>query len=203
MRGEASPLSACMTQSHGDDTTVMDVTLDPDTAHPQLILSEDMKQVRCGDIWQHLPYNPERFDISVCVLGKEGFSSGRFYHEVQVKEKTGWSLGVARESINRKGTIYLNPEDGYWTVMLRNGDYWAGAVPPVPLYLREKPQKVGVFVDYEEGQVSFYNVEARSHIYSFTGCTFTEKLYPFFSPGNNYTGRNSSPLVISPVDATD
>ncbi|XP_029576762.1 E3 ubiquitin-protein ligase TRIM39 isoform X3 [Salmo trutta] len=181
----------------------VDVTLDPDTAHPQLILSEDRKQVRCGDIWQHLPYNPERFDISVCVLGKEGFSSGRFYHEVQVKEKTGWSLGVARESINRKGTIYLNPEDGYWTVMLRNGDYWAGAVPPVSLYLREKPQKVGVFVDYDEGQVSFYNVEARSHIYSFTGCTFTEKLYPFFSPGNNYTGRNSSPLVISPVDVTD
>eukprot|EP00063_Salmo_salar_P008108 XP_013982943.1 PREDICTED: E3 ubiquitin-protein ligase TRIM21-like isoform X2 [Salmo salar] len=180
----------------------VDVTLDPDTAHPQLILSEDRKQVIFGDVWQDLPDNPERFDISVCVMGKEGFSSGRFYYEVQVKGKTGWSLGVATKSINMKGTIYLNPEDGYWTVMLRNGQYWAGAVPTVPIFLREELQKVGVFVDYKEGKVSFYNVEARSHIYSFTGYTFTEKLYPFFSPGNNYTGRNSSPLVITPVDVT-
>ncbi|XP_031668435.1 E3 ubiquitin-protein ligase TRIM39 isoform X2 [Oncorhynchus kisutch] len=181
----------------------VDVTLDPDTAHPKLILSEDRKQVRCGDAWQDLPDNPERFDISVCVVGKESFSSGRFYYEVQVKGKTGWCLGVAKKSINLKGTIYLNPEDGYWTVMLRNGQYWAGAVPTVPIFLREEVQKVGVFVDYEEGRVSFYNVEARSHIHSFTGCTFTEKLYPFFSPGNNYTGQNTTPLVITPVDVTD
>ncbi|XP_055777813.1 E3 ubiquitin-protein ligase TRIM39-like isoform X1 [Salvelinus fontinalis] len=181
----------------------VDVTLDPDTAHLQLILSEDRKQVIFGDVWQDLPDNPERFDISVCVLGKEGFSSGRFYYEVQVKGKTGWSLGVATKSINMKETIYLNPEDGYWTVMLRNGQYWAGAVPTVPIFLREELQKVGVFVDYKEGQVSFYNVEARSHIHSYTGYTFTEKLYPFFSPGNNYSGKNSTPLVITPVDVTD
>jgi tripartite motif-containing protein 39 len=183
--------------------STVDVTLDPDTAHPKLILSEDRKQVRCGDVWQDLPDNPERFDISVCVVGKESFSSGRFYYEVQVKGKTGWCLGVATKSINLKGTIYLNPEDGYWTVMLRNGQYWAGAVPTVPIFLREGVQKVGVFVDYEEGRVSFYNVEARSYIHSFTGCTFTENLYPFFSPGNNYTGQNTTPLVITPVDVTD
>nr|XP_023996792.1 E3 ubiquitin-protein ligase TRIM39-like [Salvelinus alpinus] len=183
--------------------STVDVTLDPDTAHHYLTLSEDRKQVIFGDVWQDLPDNPERFDISVCVVGKVGFSSGRFYYEVQVKGKTGWSLGVATKSINMKGTIYLNPEDGYCTVMLRNGQYWAGAVPTVPIFLREEHQKVGVFVDYKEGQVSFYNVEARSHIHSYTGYTFTEKLYPFFSPGNNYSGKNSTPLVITPVDVTD
>ncbi|XP_029623864.1 E3 ubiquitin-protein ligase TRIM39 isoform X3 [Salmo trutta] len=181
----------------------VDVTLDPDTAHPKLILSEDGRQVRCGDTKQDLPDNPERFDTVPCILGKEGFSSGRFYYEVQVKEKTGWILGVVRESINRKGEITVSPENGNWTVLLREEGYRAITDPPVPLSLREKPQKVGVFVHYDEGLVSFYNVEARSHIYSFTGCTFTEKLYPFFSPGNNYTGKNSSPLVIIPVDVTD
>nr|XP_014031056.1 unnamed protein product [Salmo salar] len=178
----------------------VDVTLDPDTAHPKLILSEDRKQVRCGDIKQDLPDNPERFNTVHYVLGKEGFYSGRFYYEVQVKGKTGWTLGVVIESINGKKKIDLRPENGCWTVCLMDGKYKAFTGPSVFLCLREKPQKVGVFVDYEEGQVSFYNVEARSHIFSFTGCTFTEKLYPLF-----YCGAidNSAPLVITPIGVTD
>ncbi len=179
----------------------MDVTLDPDTAHPDLILSDDGKQVRDGDITQKLPDTPERFDTGLCVLGKDGFSSGRCYFEVQVKGKTGWALGVARESINRKGEITLSPSDGYWTVGLENGDvYKACADPPVSLSLRVKPQRVGVFVDYEEGLVSFYDVESSSHIYSFTAQSFTEKLFPYFSPCPNDGGKNSSPLIITPVN---
>ncbi|XP_052465075.1 E3 ubiquitin-protein ligase TRIM39 isoform X14 [Carassius gibelio] len=178
----------------------VDVTLDPDTAQPNLILSDDGKQVRDGDITQKLPDKPERFDTCVNVLGKEGFSSGRFYFEVQVKGKTNWDLGVARESINRKGQITLRPSDGYWIVWLRNGDeYKACDDPRVSLSLRVKPQRVGVFVDYEEGLVSFYDVESSSHIYSFTAQSFTEKLYPFFGPSLNYGGKNSSPLIITPV----
>ncbi|XP_045064805.1 E3 ubiquitin-protein ligase TRIM39-like [Coregonus clupeaformis] len=182
----------------------VDVTLDPDTAHPYLILSEDGKQVRYGDTLTNRPNTPKRFDIIVNVLGKEGFSSGRLYYEVTVKGKTDWDLGVARESINRKGTITLSPKNGYWTVWLRNeNEYRALSSPSVPLSLIEKPQKVGVFVDYEEGQVSFYDVEARSHIYSFTGCTFTEKLYPYFCPYLNEGGKNSAPLIITPVNQTE
>uniref|UniRef100_A0A8C1UA44 E3 ubiquitin-protein ligase TRIM39-like n=1 Tax=Cyprinus carpio TaxID=7962 RepID=A0A8C1UA44_CYPCA len=181
-------------------TLTVDVTLDPDTAHPNLILSDDGTQVRDGGIRQKLPDTPERFDRCVYVLGKEGFSSGRFYFEVQVKGKTEWDLGVARESINRKGLITLRPSDGYWTVILRNGDeYKAGEDPSVSLSLRVKPQRVGVFVDYEEGLVSFYDVESSSHIYSFTAQSFTEKLYPLFSPCPNDGGKNSSPLIITPV----
>ncbi|KAL0166852.1 hypothetical protein M9458_038696, partial [Cirrhinus mrigala] len=115
-----------------------------------------------------------------------GFFSGKFYFEVQVKEKTDWTLGVARESTDRKGKITLRPEDGYWTVVLRNGnEYWACADPPVSLPLGVNPQRVGVFVDYEEGLVSFYDVESSSHIYSYTDQPFTGKVYPYFSPGSN------------------
>ncbi|XP_073715671.1 E3 ubiquitin-protein ligase TRIM39-like isoform X2 [Misgurnus anguillicaudatus] len=178
----------------------VDVTLDPDTAHPKLILSEDRKQVRHGDIKHELPDNPERFDEYVYVLGKTGFTSGRFYFEVQVKDKTDWDLGVARVSINRKGDITMTPRDGFWTVVLRNeNEYWACDDPAVSLSLKVKPQKVGVFVDYEEGLVCFYDVESRSHIYSFTAQTFTEKLFPLFSPCLNDEGKNSAPLIISPV----
>ncbi|XP_078138139.1 E3 ubiquitin-protein ligase TRIM21-like isoform X4 [Centroberyx gerrardi] len=181
----------------------VDVTLDTDTAHPSLILSDDGKQVNHGDVEKNLPDNPERFSSCCCVLGKQSFSSGRFYYEVQVKGKTKWDLGVARGSINRKGHITLNPEDGYWTIWLRNGNEYKASDPPVLLSLKSKPQKVGVFVDYEEGLVSFYDVDAAALIYSFTGCTFTEKLYPYFSPCLNDGGKNSAPLIISPVNHTD
>ncbi|XP_037402858.1 E3 ubiquitin-protein ligase TRIM39-like [Pygocentrus nattereri] len=179
---------------------VVDVTLDSDTAHPKLILSDDGKQVTHGDIEQKLPDNPKRFDRCQCVLGKEGFSSGQFYYAVQVREKTAWTLGVALESINRKGKIKLKPQNGIWAVALRNeNEYKARADPSVLLCLRKKLQKVGVFVDYEEGLVSFYDIESRSHIYSFTGQTFTEKLYPYFNPCINDGGKNSAPLIVSPV----
>ncbi|XP_062849504.1 zinc-binding protein A33-like [Trichomycterus rosablanca] len=178
----------------------VDVILDPDTANPELILSDDGKQVTCGDKRQNLSDNPERFDYCVCVLGKEGFSSGRFYYEVQVKGKTKWDLGVTRESSNRKGGIKLRPENGCWSVWLRNKtEYEALDFPSVPLLLKQAPQKVGVFVDYEEGLVSFYDVENESHIYSFTGQSFTEKLYPYISPCVNDGGENSAPLIICPV----
>ncbi|XP_049429424.1 E3 ubiquitin-protein ligase TRIM21-like isoform X1 [Epinephelus fuscoguttatus] len=181
--------------------SAVDVTLDPDTANPWLILSDDGKQVQTGDVEKNLPNNPERFDTCVYVLAKQSFSSGRFYYEVQVKGKTKWDLGVARESINRKGQITLSPQDGYWTIWLRNeNEYKALAGPSVSLSLKSRPEKVGVFVDYEEGLVSFYDVDAAALIYSFTGCSFTEKLYPYFSPCVNDGGKNSAPLIISPVN---
>ncbi|KAL0157558.1 hypothetical protein M9458_045634, partial [Cirrhinus mrigala] len=178
-----------------------DVTLDPDTANPCLILSDDGKQVSYGDIKQDVPENPKRFDDDLFVLAKEGFSSGRFYYEVQVKGKTEWDLGVVRESVNRKEETDPSPKNGYWTVVLRNeNQYDACDNPPVYLSLKVKPEIVGVFVDYEEGLVYFFDVGHRSRIYSFTGQTFTEKLYPFFSPSLNEEGKNSNPLIITPVN---
>ncbi|XP_068582898.1 E3 ubiquitin-protein ligase TRIM39-like [Cebidichthys violaceus] len=181
----------------------VDVTLDPDTAHLKLILSDDGKQVKHGDVKKNLPNNPERFSDCIFVLGKKSFSSGRFYFEVEVKGKTEWNLGVARESIKREGDITLSPQNGYWTVCLRNGnEYIAPAGPSVPLSLKSEPQKVGVFVDHEEGLVSFYDVDAAALIYCFTGCFFTDKLFPYFCPGLNDGGKNFTPLIISPINQT-
>ncbi|XP_003460064.1 E3 ubiquitin-protein ligase TRIM39-like [Oreochromis niloticus] len=182
----------------------VDVTLDPDTAHPNLILSDDGKQVYDSDVKKNLPDNPERFSYYGIALGEQSFSSGRFYFEVQVKGKTKWDIGVATESINRKGQITLSPQDGFWTVALRNGnEYKVLAGPTVPLCLHPGPEKVGVFVDYEEGLVSFYDVGAAALIYSFIGCSFTHKLHPFFNPCLNDGGKNSAPLVICPVNQTE
>ncbi|KAM9500057.1 butyrophilin subfamily 1 member A1-like isoform 2-T2 [Clarias gariepinus] len=173
----------------------VDVTLDPDTAHPRLRVSDDGKQVTLGDTHlENLSEKPERFTYESCVVGKQSFSSGRFYYEVQVSGKTGWRLGVVRANINRNEWLKLKPQDGGWIVAgLNKNEYWAFEITNKPLTLREKVGKVGVFVDYENGLISFYDVESRSHIYSFTGQSFTEKLYPYFCPWDN------KPLIITAV----
>ncbi|XP_041652209.1 E3 ubiquitin-protein ligase TRIM21-like [Cheilinus undulatus] len=179
----------------------VDVTLDPDTANPYLILSNDGKQVYHSDK-KNFPDSSGRF-YNLCVLSKQSFSSGRFYYEVQVKGKTKWDLGVVRKSIKRKEGIELCPKNGFWSIWLRNeNEYEALAGPTVRLSLNSCPEKVGVFVDYEEGLVSFYDVDAAALIYSFTGCSFTEKICPFFSPCKNDGGKNSAPLIISAVSQT-
>ncbi|KAI5612513.1 bloodthirsty, partial [Silurus asotus] len=120
-----------------------DVTLDPDSAHPQLILSPDGKQVRCGDTEQNLTDTSKRFTVDRAVVGNQSFSSGRFYYEVQVRGKTEWILGVMRENINRKERIIQRPQYGFWTVVLWGGGYYeARAGPDVPLTVREKVEKL-------------------------------------------------------------
>uniref|UniRef100_A0A3P8X524 Uncharacterized protein n=1 Tax=Cynoglossus semilaevis TaxID=244447 RepID=A0A3P8X524_CYNSE len=177
----------------------INVTFDPETANSWLVLSTDCKQVAFSDVNQRLPELSKRFSYYAGVLGRQGFSTGRFYYEVQVAGKTKWDLGVARESVNRKGQITLDPSHGFWTISLRHGDNqtppWSQAQPSE----KTPPQKVGVFVDYEEGLLSFYNVTSAVCIHSFTGCSFTDKIYPFFNPCGKDGGRNSAPLIITPV----
>ncbi|MGH0162932.1 UNVERIFIED_CONTAM: hypothetical protein FKN15_072389 [Acipenser sinensis] len=183
----------------------VDVTLDPDTAHPRLILSSEGKRVRLGKTRQDLPDNPERFDYWWCVLGREGFTSGRYYWQVQVGGNANWRLGVSRESAERKGEFSLTPQQGYWIVKWWSGGAFTALTDPqTPLPLSLKPQKLGVYLDYEEGRLSIYNVETRSHIYTFTDMEFnpSEKLYPFF-----YTYNNTDLVLESPdpdpVNAAD
>lgn len=158
----------------------VDVTLDPDTANPWLQLSQDRHQVRHLGAWQDLPDHPGRFDTVVIVLGREGFTSGRHYWEVHVGDKDDWYLGIARSSVNRKGRISVSTIHGYWALAMKKGQgYRVSTSPPLMLSLNTRPKRVGVYIDYEEGQVSFYDVRARTHIYTFKD-TFTEKVLPFF-----------------------
>uniref|UniRef100_UPI0037E81851 zinc finger protein RFP-like n=1 Tax=Semicossyphus pulcher TaxID=241346 RepID=UPI0037E81851 len=176
----------------------VDLTFDPDTAYCKLVVSTDGKQVTYAKAQQTLPDNPKRFEMYSEVLAKEGFTTGKFYYEVQVKGKTDWILGVVKESIDRKKNTSMSDNNGAWAIGFDDGQYIAYTKKSMKITLKEKLQKVGIFVDYDKGVVSFYNVDSKSHIYSFTWLNFTEKLYPYFC----LQGDENAPLVITPVPQT-
>ncbi|KAM8923599.1 E3 ubiquitin-protein ligase TRIM21 [Lycaon pictus] len=178
------------------------ITLDPHTANPWLILSEDRRQVRLGDSQQEVPENESRFDMYPMVLGAQCFDSGKAYWEVDVRGKEAWDLGVCTDSAQRKGHFLLSPGNGFWTIWLWNKQkYEAGTCPQTPLHLQVPPCQVGIFLDYEAHTVSFYNItDHGSLIYTFSECAFAGPLRPFFGTGFNDAGRNAAPLVLCPLE---
>ncbi|XP_078272078.1 LOW QUALITY PROTEIN: uncharacterized protein LOC144602832 [Rhinoraja longicauda] len=178
------------------------LTLDADTAHPYLVLSKDRTSVSLGDRGKETRDAPGRYDCRACVLASEGFPSGKHYWEVEVGSKTCWELGVAQESAERKGHVNLRPAAGYCTICLVFGNsYVALTSPKTPLVTRARPCKIGVYLDHEGGQVSFYNADNMTHLYTFNH-TFNGRVFPFFNPGLNKDGKNSAPLVIRGIDNT-
>ncbi|XP_072891128.1 zinc-binding protein A33-like [Hemitrygon akajei] len=167
------------------------VTLDVKTANPYLEVSEDRKSVRWTRTRRNLPDTGKRFTHWACVLGSEGFTSGRHYWEVEVTGNRFWWLGVAAESVEREGWVRPSPETGFW-VIGRDGDvlyrdYDVFRLCPTPgsrLAAGPIPGRVGVYLSYESRTVSFYNAETKSHLHTFTGNKFTGKLYPFLRTGD-------------------
>ncbi|XP_038671633.1 zinc-binding protein A33-like [Scyliorhinus canicula] len=158
------------------------VTLDMETANPWLEVSEDLKSLRRTGTQRNLPDTRKRFTYwpCPCVLGSEGFTSGRHYWEVEVTGNRGWDLGVAAKSVERKDWHSLIPGTGFWTIGRFVDEFYIKSSPESRLPVGQIPGKVGVYLSYESGTVSFYNVDTKSHLHTFTGNKFTEKLYPFF-----------------------
>ncbi|XP_031707245.1 E3 ubiquitin-protein ligase TRIM39-like [Anarrhichthys ocellatus] len=177
-----------------------DITIDPDTAGPWLTVSEDGKEVRQSAKKQKVPTNLARFTETTFAVGTRGLSTGRHYWEVGVKEKSNWVLGVASNTLRRSGHITPSPENGLWTVAHRDGrQYFVCRQNPFPLTLSSHPQRVGVFVDYEESRVAFFDAEAKTLIFTFTKCNFTGKVYPIFDPCLAIAKKEAAPLKLMTV----
>ncbi|XP_078119451.1 LOW QUALITY PROTEIN: uncharacterized protein LOC144526109 [Sander vitreus] len=179
------------------------VTLDPNTAHPRIALSADNTRISTSEEIQNVPYNPGRFDVVLAVLGTTGFSTGRHYWEVSVAGKLCYHLGMASESAQRKGSITFSPENGFWTlVMNKQSQLKAADSKPFIIPIQTQPLTLGILLDYKKGQISFYDAGARSHIYSFVGQRFTDKIYPFvnFCAGDV---ESLTPIVLLPSGSVD
>ncbi|XP_074158130.1 putative E3 ubiquitin-protein ligase TRIML1 [Sminthopsis crassicaudata] len=121
-----------------------DITLDPESAHPHLILSEDLKRVHYGSTRQDLPDNTERFHPAFGVLGTQKFISGTHYWEVEVEDKTGWALGVCNDSGGR-----FSWEDVLAITAFTSGNGFFLYTSEKTIQLSQPLHKVGIFLDCE------------------------------------------------------
>ncbi|XP_049648909.1 E3 ubiquitin-protein ligase TRIM39-like isoform X7 [Accipiter gentilis] len=166
---------------HRKEEKMANVTLDPETAHPRLILSKDQKSVRWEYMLQESPDSPERFDADPCVLGCEAFTSGRHYWVVDVADGQYCAVGVSKESLQRKAPVSFNPEEGIWAVQQWGFKNRALTSPPTPLNLPRVPKKIRISLDYEWGEVAFFDVENKIPIFTFPPASFAgERIRPWF-----------------------
>lgn len=175
--------------------------LDPATAHPLLELSKGNTVVQCGLLAQRRASQPERFDYSTCVLTSRGFSCGRHYWEVVVGSKSDWRLGVIKGTASRKGKLSKSPEHGVWLIGLKEGRvYEAFGCPRVPLPVAGHPHRIGIYLHYEQGELTFFDADRPDNLrplYSFQA-DFQGKLYPILDTCWHERGSNSLPMVLPP-----
>lgn len=173
------------------------VILDPNTAHPCLTLSDDLTSLRYSTPNQGLPSNPERFHISAEVLGCTAFSSVSHGWEIEVGDNEDWILGLASERVKRDQEVPARPENGFWTICLRDGQYRAMASPPTAVKVEEKLQRVLVQLNWDRGEVIFSNPSRQEILYTFKH-VFTEKLLPYFYTQSKHPLRIlSKPVLVS------
>ncbi|KAM9586932.1 tripartite motif-containing protein 14 isoform 3-T3 [Morphnus guianensis] len=154
-----------------------------DSLHPRLKLSDDRLVVSCN--WRKIfyPCGPQRFDKLWQVLSRDAFLSGSHYWEVDLLHAgEGWWIGAAYPSIGRKGdseTCRLGWNRASWCLKRFDLEYWAfHRGERIPILVEDDPDRIGIFLDYEAGILSFYNVtDGMAHLHTFR-CKFTEPVYP-------------------------
>ncbi|CAL8277634.1 unnamed protein product [Merluccius merluccius] len=172
------------------------ITFNASTANPWLSLTSSQTCVRYQTFNRAVQDNPQRFNAALSLLGSQGFTHGRHYWEVEVHSSAVWTVGVARESVDRKGVVKALPANGFWTLSLSYGvRYMAGTSPPSVLALEEPLARVAVYLDYKRGLVSFYNAESMTHLYTFQE-RFTETLHPYFNLGFLDKVHENEPLKV-------
>ncbi|XP_014870536.1 zinc-binding protein A33-like [Poecilia latipinna] len=169
------------------------VVLDPNTAHPDLTLSDDLTSLKQATGKQELPDNPERIDRFISVIGSESFTSGCHSWEVEVGENDAYVLGVLVGSDVRKGVIW----PGLWRLMFCKGEY--KTLSPTDLgsdvSVKGNPRRIRLFLDYDGGRLLFSDAETGAHIHTFTH-TFTDRLFPYISTWSEV------PIKIAPQKIT-
>ncbi|CAL8237307.1 unnamed protein product, partial [Boreogadus saida] len=167
----------------GSPSDACDLTLDPNTAHRRLSLSEDNRKVTRVEEDQSYPDNPQRWDCWPQMLGREALT-GRCYWEVELEGDVG--IGVTdRGNTRRRESVILGlgQNNKSWCLSCYDGHYiaWYNARQTALPLRRAGSTRVGVYLDRPAGSLSFYRVspggggssDTLTHIHTFCS-SFTQ-----------------------------
>ncbi|KAI4890135.1 hypothetical protein NFI96_003585 [Prochilodus magdalenae] len=158
------------------------ITLDPNTAHRQLALSERNNKVMLMLQTQKYPDHPERFDIVKQVLCRESLT-GRCYWEVEFSRKD-VEIAVSYKDISRKGEYSesrFGSTDQSWNLIhFGSRFYFRHNTEQTELPVKSSSSRIGVYVDHSAGILSFYSVSDTMTLLHRVHTTFTQPLYPGF-----------------------
>ncbi|KAI4901738.1 hypothetical protein NFI96_010964 [Prochilodus magdalenae] len=158
------------------------VTLDPNTASKKLVLSEDLSSVSFVKQEQDVDNNPERLHVG--VLGSQGFTSALHCWDVKVGDNDHWMVGVVKQSVERKRLLKMDPGSGMWSIRFVDKRYWAGLKPRRELWVLDRPWVIRVQLDYDKGEIHFYDPFRNATLYTFRNITFTEAVFPYVCTGD-------------------
>ncbi|XP_075701831.1 pyrin-like isoform X1 [Rhinoderma darwinii] len=167
---------------------------DPNSANPNLFVSQDLKQVRYTSFPQ-ARYANTFFEPGLYVVGLPGFQSAQHYWEVDVGHKTNWILGIVKDTVQLKGPHNLSINNGYWVVRKEVDNVYYGCDLSI-LKLMTFPMRIGVFVDVSSSHLAFYNADSTELIFEMSECSFAGTLFPFFSPGVPVKEEDLGPLTL-------
>ncbi|XP_063147435.1 zinc finger protein RFP-like isoform X2 [Candoia aspera] len=120
----------------------------------------------------YVPDTPQRLDSQALVLGCDGFTSGRYFWELEVGDGEFWAVGVTRDPSKKKGMMDFSPEEGIWAVGLWNGQHWALTSPVTALSLSKHPKRIRVSLDYVGECVTFTDADTEDPIFTFPPASF-------------------------------
>ncbi|XP_058872763.1 tripartite motif-containing protein 16-like [Acipenser ruthenus] len=156
------------------------LTLDPNTVHTVLYLSEGNRKVAVRRQTQSYPDHRERFEYRAEVLCREGLSGTRCYWEIECSGKK-VSIGVTYKGIHRKGphhSCILGFNDRSWSLDCSGSSYVARHNSNQTAITAPRSPRVGVYLDFNAGTLSFYGVSDTMTLLHRFQTTFTEPLYP-------------------------
>lgn len=180
-----------------------ELTFDPSTAHPSLVLSPCGRRAECSE--QKAPPagdDPRQFDKAVAVVARELLSEGEHYWEVEVGDKPRWALGVMAAQAGRRGRLHTVPSQGFWLLGQREGKVLEAHVeakePRALRHLERRPARVGLYLSFADGVLSFYDAsdaDALELLFAFHE-RLPGPVYPFFDVCWHDKGKNAQPLLL-------
>lgn len=172
------------------------VVFDPNTSSPWLSVDADLTTIKESCEALIIPNNPERFNPCSFVLGAEGYTSGKHRWEVMVGDSPSWIVGVCKEEVLRKKKFTLSPNRGVWCIGLSKGVCTAFANERTALQVEQRPERIRIKLNMDEGEVSFWDGESATHLVTLKH-NFNVRIFPFFGPGIHSTSMILVPGKIT------